>query len=257
MSNDHEGVGFFGKVPVRGDFVSRGLPSAFIDCWDRWLQGAISCSREQLGQRWLDYYLASPIWHFVLSAGICGQRPWIGLLMPSVDRVGRYFPLTLASTLSPALQPRAALSRANNWFAVAEQLALSCLRDDFDLNRFEDKVKSHAFSSALVEVSNVEAEKVIELSLGEDLQTSMRFLEFLLERRPDFLIAGAGDTGRYTLWCTRGSEQVAASVLMCQTLPPVEGFAAFLDGQWKRWGWREQRMTLITEHAGSSDATTS
>lgn len=88
--------GFYGKLPALGDFVSRRLPRQFIEPWDQWLQSAIAASREQLGSDWLDVYLTSPIWRFGLGAGVCGTGAWAGVLMPSVDKVGRYYPLTLA-----------------------------------------------------------------------------------------------------------------------------------------------------------------
>ena len=92
-------AGFFGKLPKHGDFLSRRLPRAFTDPWDRWLQNAIADSREQMAEDWLNIYLTSPIWRFALSPGLCGDNAWAGVLMPSVDRVGRYFPLTLAAPL--------------------------------------------------------------------------------------------------------------------------------------------------------------
>ena len=51
---------------------------------------------------WLDGYLASPSWRFLLMPGVMDGQPWAGVLMPSVDRVGRYYPLTIARPL-PAL----------------------------------------------------------------------------------------------------------------------------------------------------------
>ena len=89
-------AGFYGKVPTRGDFVSRRLPWTFVDPWDRWLQGGLACSRDQLGDAWLEVYLTSPVWRFALTPGVCGDAGWIGIVLPSVDRVGRYFPLTVA-----------------------------------------------------------------------------------------------------------------------------------------------------------------
>jgi len=41
-------AGFFGKLPSRGDFVSRYLPKSFLEPWDNWLQTAIAQSRQQL-----------------------------------------------------------------------------------------------------------------------------------------------------------------------------------------------------------------
>ena len=59
MMGDKESftVGWYGKIPSLGDFVSRRLPASFIDIWDTWLQKAMATSREQLGEHWLDLYL--------------------------------------------------------------------------------------------------------------------------------------------------------------------------------------------------------
>jgi type VI secretion system protein ImpM len=45
-------------------------------------------------------YLTFPVWRFLLPVGVLGSTAWTGVLMPSVDRVGRYFPLTLATPLN-------------------------------------------------------------------------------------------------------------------------------------------------------------
>jgi type VI secretion system protein ImpM len=91
--------GWYGKIPSLGDFASRRLPSDFIETWDTWLQHSMATSRAALGDRWLDIYLTSPAWRFVCAAGACGPRAVAGLIVPSVDRVGRYFPLTVVVEL--------------------------------------------------------------------------------------------------------------------------------------------------------------
>src|SRR5690625_4357373 len=88
-------AGFFGKLPAHGDFIHRGLPTRCVNLWDEWLQGVIGASREQLGENWLDIYLTSPIWRFALSPGVVDEHVWAGIFMPSVDRVGRYFPFSI------------------------------------------------------------------------------------------------------------------------------------------------------------------
>ena len=65
----------------------------------RWLRECLAASRAALGERWLDLYLTSPAWRFVCAAGRLRPAPVIGLMVPSVDRVGRYFPLTLVAEL--------------------------------------------------------------------------------------------------------------------------------------------------------------
>lgn len=90
-------VGFYGKVPARGDFVRSGLPRDFTDPWDAWLAQAIAGSRARMGEDWLPAFLEAPVWRFVLAPGLCGERAVLGLVLPSVDRAGRYFPLTFAA----------------------------------------------------------------------------------------------------------------------------------------------------------------
>lgn len=129
--------GFYGKLPCKGDFIRRGLAKDFVQPWDAWLQQGLACSREQLGKDWQDLYLVSPIWHFLLSAGLCGSSSWLGLMMPSVDKVGRYFPLTVAISLPFQISEHGLADTAIvNWFAQADDLALSALDEPFDFDQF-------------------------------------------------------------------------------------------------------------------------
>jgi len=117
-------VGFFGKLPSRGDFLRAGLPRGFTDPWDGWLQGAIAGSRAMLGERWLPAWMEAPIWHFSLPAGQCGTAPVLGVWMPSVDAAGRHFPLTLALVGDRPARP-------GDWLAAAEAIGLDALQHDW------------------------------------------------------------------------------------------------------------------------------
>ncbi|MEJ2377130.1 MAG: type VI secretion system-associated protein TagF [Pseudolabrys sp.] len=130
--------GWYGKIPAVGDFVSRRLPQHFIDLWHDWLQQGIAASRSALQDGWLDQYLNSPIWRFLLTPGICGEFTWAGTLMPSVDRVGRYFPLTLAVQMEGRNENLSMITAANNWYAALEQLSLSMLDMNSSVNELED-----------------------------------------------------------------------------------------------------------------------
>jgi hypothetical protein len=83
-----EGVpGWYGKIASLGDFASRRLSPDFISRWDGWLQQVMSASRGHLGEAWLNAYLTSPVWRFILFPGVCGESSWVGVFMPSVDKV--------------------------------------------------------------------------------------------------------------------------------------------------------------------------
>ncbi len=85
--------GLYGKLPMKRDFITVSVPDAFLDLWEPWLQGGLTASREELGTRWEEVFLKAPIWRFWLGADLCGLAT-IGSFMPSVDEVGRFFPLT-------------------------------------------------------------------------------------------------------------------------------------------------------------------
>jgi len=51
----------------------------------------VASSKEQMGDEWLDTYLTSPIWRFVLSSGVIDTQHWAGIMLPSVDQVGLSF----------------------------------------------------------------------------------------------------------------------------------------------------------------------
>jgi type VI secretion system protein ImpM len=122
-------VGCYGKIPARGDFVRFGLPRAFVEAWDAWLARVLTASRAALGAGWLDAWLEAPIWHFALAAGICGSDAAIGLWMPSVDRVGRHFPLTIAAVV-PGADTADLLHDAGGFLAAAEEAGLDAVTAD-------------------------------------------------------------------------------------------------------------------------------
>ena len=136
--------GVYGKLPAVGDFVSRRLPALFVRTWDAWIQEALTVSREQLDTEWLDVYLTSPIWRFIMNPGDGGEKASVGILMPSVDKVGRYFPLTLAAMLDNREALPYLFIAAADWFDALEQLALSALEDGFQLDIFDRELQDPA-----------------------------------------------------------------------------------------------------------------
>ena len=88
-------VGVFGKLPARGDFVREGLPRSFTDPWDDWWQCGLAGLQEHPG--WVSAWLEAPVWRFALPPGLCGPHGMLGMWLPSVDKAGRYFPLTVAA----------------------------------------------------------------------------------------------------------------------------------------------------------------
>jgi len=218
------GVGFHGKLPVRGDFLTANLPRSFVDPWDAWLQAGIAASQAQLGERWLSIYLESPIWRFVLSPGACGPQAWAGVLMPSVDKVGRYFPLTIATELPDGPSVLETVTTATTWFERAEAIAMQALDDDgLDLDAFGRDV------AALAEIvpsgprpsDGDAAPGVWSVPLDADASTGVA-LSTALDR---FVV---GSLEAYSVWWSAGGGSVRGQLWLAGRLPAADRFARFL-----------------------------
>lgn len=83
---DRPVVGFFGKLPSTGDFVSRGLSDAFRQNWDVWITRHIAPL-----QRDGAVFPAGGL-RFKLASG---GRTAAGMIVPSSDSAGRLFPLSV------------------------------------------------------------------------------------------------------------------------------------------------------------------
>ncbi|MBA5638458.1 type VI secretion system-associated protein TagF [Duganella sp. LX20W] len=217
-------AGFFGKVVSNGDFVSRRLPPALVGLWDAWLQAGLQASREQLGTRWLDVYLTSPVWRFALAPGACDDHAWAGVLMPSVDRVGRHFPLTIAAGAPGGAALLDWLTTGQDWYAQAEALALSTLQEGFVFERFDNAVQ------ALAPLPDAPLAGQLAGAQGSAAwRLDVASFDALAALAPQ--IAAAALRG-HSLWWTEGSAEVAPSLLMCRGLPSPEQFGGMLAGIW-------------------------
>jgi type VI secretion system protein ImpM len=186
-------IGFHGKIPARGDFVQAGLPRAFTDPWDGWMQRMVAASRAVLGEAWLPAWLEMAVWRFALSSGICGLGAVIGLWMPSVDRVGRYFPLTLAAVVRDGDIFRL-LREGGGFLAAAEHAGRDTLENDLP----PDELGARLAAAAAAEQSDP----------GTD---------------PSLCPLEGG------LWWTEGAPRVAAGVFTSAALPDENTFSAMLN----------------------------
>ena len=128
--------GWFGKLPGMGDFAHRRLPEAFRERFDHWLHDGLVRLRERHAD-WTERYLAGPLWFFVLGDGVTGARAWLGILMPSVDGVGRYFPFVVAAECMTPLHDIDDARAAWQWWRLAAEAALEGLENDLDAVRFD------------------------------------------------------------------------------------------------------------------------
>jgi len=218
---------------MHGDFIHRNLPAAFIKQWDEWFQLYISSSKEQMGEDWLNTYLTSPIWRFVLSAGVIDEKHWAGIMLPSVDHVGRYFPFSVVMPLEPDLNPLEFISLYSHWFERIEALALQALEELFTVDELVEKINEIPLDFTLSYRKTGQkfdgAAQHLNMNFDESMPTSIYacFLDLML----------ADSLGSYSVWTTQGSEKVNPCSINCKNLPPANRLPAMLDGDWAHWGW--------------------
>jgi type VI secretion system protein ImpM len=237
-------VGLFGKLPSHGDFLRRRASDAFVDAWDAWLRECLTASREALGERWLDVYLTSPAWRFVLAPGTCGPAGVIGLMVPSVDRVGRYYPLTLVANLPTDVDPLAVTTASAPFFDRAEGLIIDTLAtENIDFERFDEQVvKLGLVLESITLPPRVLLDPAAAAIAGDSAQLWQVPIGSAAELAPVFQqLLSHRLSSMYeplVLWWTEGSSAVEPSCLITKGLPPPDAFAALLDGAWEPYRWR-------------------
>jgi type VI secretion system protein ImpM len=187
--------GFFGKSPARADFIAGVLPRSCTDAWEAWVAVAVAGSRATMPDTWVETWLEAPVWRFALPAGLCGQDPLLGLWLPSVDKVGRYFPLMLAATC-PGATPEQMARHGTGWLAAAEDAGRAAIADDLDPEQLAGRIPPPPDPSSTP-----------DNGLPQDLQP-----------RP-----GAA------LWWTEGAPRVPAHGLVLDAMPDVATFPGMLD----------------------------
>lgn len=137
-------AGWLGKLPSTGDFASRRLDPSQVESLDRWLSSLMLALKEREPDRWLDAYLASPSWRFLWMPQAMPPpwqgRAWIGVVIPSVDRVGRYFPLALIQPLEALPRSAAEMESAWRWLQKIEEAAADALDGDWTIEAFEEEL---------------------------------------------------------------------------------------------------------------------
>ena len=191
-------AGFYGKLPARGDFVRENLPRDFTDPWDAWWQRGLAETQHRAGEAWRAAWLEAPIWHFILPPGLCGKQGVLGIWLPSVDRSGRYFPLTIAAVAPTDWAPH--LGAMQPFLAAVTQLGCDALEHDLA----PDILLGHVQAAFLASADAEAAEGAI----------------------PSPALPGQAT------WWTEGGVRVAPRRETGTNLPEGDRFATLIDDAW-------------------------
>lgn len=186
-------AGLFGKLPARGDFVREGLPRDFTDPWDAWWMRGLAETQQSWQEEWQPAWLEAPVWRFILPPGLCGRNGILGLWLPSVDKAGRYSPLTIAAAAPADWAPYAGAMAS--FLAGAEEAGLDALEHDLAPAELLQRIQD-AF------VAGEEPAEGLDLVPGR------------------------------AAWWTDGGPRVAARRETGSALPEGREFAALIDDEW-------------------------
>lgn len=119
--------GWFGKIATLGDFAQRRWPAHVVRTCDAWLSQAMHMGPSRLGDRWWPTYLTAPLLRFAWMPGVVDEAWWFGVLMPSCDDVGRYFPLVVSTSRPAPPADAEALQHLDRWHAHVSEAATATL----------------------------------------------------------------------------------------------------------------------------------
>jgi type VI secretion system protein ImpM len=217
----------YGKLPTKRDFIAMGATRDFLDQWEPWLQSGVSASQAMLKDRWQQAFLRAPIWRFWLGADLCGVTT-IGAFMPSLDKVGRYFPLTLlASAEQGATIPPPEIDSQDDWFKAAEDLLISTLDHEKTFEATAQDLTELAMprQAQFVPAADIFEDRNATVSIKDG---EREFTELFASLRR----AGHGNVySGSTFWWTAGGEDFAPVAFSARHMPDPFLFAGMLTGQ--------------------------
>lgn len=223
--------GWYGKLPFLGDFAGRRLPSSFVGTWDDWLQSVIYGSRALLGEEtWLQRYLSSPVWHYCLAPGICGNNAWFGLIMSSVDRANRHFPFTIAHGVEREALHDLSLVSIVGWLGSLEAQAVAMLDLEGSVQAVENRLAGFAPPAALDDTRPRVAEDLARYFDGA-LHVAAADVPSLLAAVVEQATRGDGSDAAISLWWSSADDQGQGVIVRaCQGLPSAEVYTEMLGG---------------------------
>jgi type VI secretion system protein ImpM len=141
-------VGWYGKLPSAGDFVSRRIPKPLLDVLDDWLRRGLTELRAATPNQWRENFAAAPAWNCAIPGCIAGGSTLIGLIVPSHDRVGREFPLCAGVVLPLDAPTGPLLADAHGWLWELARIVIDARKRPVPLDVFDASIQAIALPRA-------------------------------------------------------------------------------------------------------------
>lgn len=244
-------LGLFGKMPAVGDFVHRGFSRELQGALDRLFQTALQTAHSEGATRESLERSAHSFTLHVRPGALCSSG-FLGCVVQSCDRVGRFFPLCVGLEVLPG--PLGALRSPLAWVSLA--LAVEVCRTTYAAQAAA--VGPDELMLQLPDVPVWTEFMASNLPFDATLETTVPLVPTTTTQ-----FAFAGPEGAMhpldKATCSRlpmMSEALGAVITQgtqfdvffaTRSLLSWSALAALFDGRWEHWGWALQRLSTAVE----------
>jgi len=195
------------------------------------MQSCVTASRDTLGESWLQAYLAAPIWRFWLGAEICGATV-VGALMPSLDGIGRYYPLTLfaCADAGEELAPPD-VDAHEHWFGAVELFLLATLDGKLGFDAIAEALDELPMPNHRTAEAAAAAISTLDDGTLAGPAPQQSFADFFAQR---LSFDHARLYASASFWWTVGGEGYQPAGFCCHRMPAPFLFANMLTGRMKQ-----------------------
>lgn len=217
-------VGIYGKLPAHSDFISDGVHTDISNELYDWAQSVMYHSRERLeDNQWLSAYLVSPIWRVFVPENEIRAHGWMGIMVPSVDAVGRYFPLFIVFEAEfKSLTVEWLFKEATDLFEVMEEAAMNALQQQLNVLQLKsllaNKLEDFHFGQKLVLPNSLNSE-ALAFSCEQPSTSSDAFLQQPLAQLDGVF-----------WWTLSGINTYQKPFIKCRALPTSNEYEFLLTG---------------------------
>ena len=245
-------LGLFGKLPAVGDFVSRGFTNELRDALDGLLQAALMSSYAEGADRESLERSAPPV-VINVRPGAFAKNGFMGCIVPSHDRVGRFFPLCVGLETDPVAAGLLSVSPLA-WMSLPLsarlcQLALEAqaqvLGPDELLASLPDAPTWRSMASAHLPFSSALEITVPLISVStsqfvfEGPESRMAVPDLAMCTRLPLLVEALGAV----ITSSSQFDRYFAS----RSMLTWSSFAALFDARWGYWGWSVQALAASAD----------
>lgn len=254
--------GLFGKLPAAGDFVSRGFSATLCDKLDGVIQVALVAAAGESGDTRQVLGNAPPLMIGIRAGALC-ETGFLGLWLPSCDRVGRAFPLCVGYELP------AATAGTLPW--PSHGLAMETLRTSADAIRGE--IGPDELVARLATGDELEAARLREMpfaNTGDDTVPNLYDSSslFALQGPEQRMSIGVRALAGRLPWIVQALGSIVRGdgqldwFFGIRNFPAGNAVAALFDLKWEHWCWSVTRCdesvdddaTIPPSVVGTADA---